>query len=70
MYALEAKSGKIVWEFFLVPMVEGDTVRGPLGTTPLDALKWKNAPGIPISAGGRLPWISIRFSCRGCSLDL
>ena len=31
MFALDAKTGKIVWEFFLVPQVEGDIVRGPLG---------------------------------------
>ncbi len=52
MFALEAKTGKIVWEFFLVPKVEGDTVRGTLGATPLDMSTWKNAPGIPISGGG------------------
>src|SRR5260370_9513243 len=52
MFALEAKTGKGVWEFFLVPKVEGDTVRGPLGAMPLDASNWKNAPGIPISGGG------------------
>jgi alcohol dehydrogenase (cytochrome c) len=52
MFALDAKTGKIVWEFFLVPKVDGDTVRGPLGATPLDASNWKNAPGIPISGGG------------------
>ncbi len=52
MFALDAKTGKIVWEFFLVPKVEGDTVRGPLGATPLDASAWKNGPGIPISGGG------------------
>ena len=52
MYALDAKTGKIVWEFFLVPKTEGDTVRGPLGATPLDTSTWKNAPGIPISGGG------------------
>ena len=52
MYALDAKTGKIVWEFFLVPKAEGDVVRGPLGATPLDTSTWKNAPGIPISGGG------------------
>ena len=52
MYALDAKTGKIVWEFFLVPKAEGDPVRGPLGATPLDTATWKNAPGIPISGGG------------------
>jgi alcohol dehydrogenase (cytochrome c) len=52
MFALEGKTGKIFWEFFLVPKVEGDTIRGPLGATPLDTATWKNAPGIPISGGG------------------
>ena len=52
MFALDAKTGKIVWEFFLVPKEEGDIVCGALGATPLDASKWKNAPGLPISGGG------------------
>jgi alcohol dehydrogenase (cytochrome c) len=62
MFALEAKTGKIVWEFFLVPKVEGDTVRGPLGATPLDAAKWKTAPGIPISGGGT--WTSYTLDTK------
>ena len=52
MYALDAKTGKIVWQFFLVPKTEGDTVRGPEGTSPLDKSTWKNVPGAPISGGG------------------
>jgi PQQ-dependent dehydrogenase (methanol/ethanol family) len=52
MYALDAKTGKIVWEFFLVPRAEGDTIRGPQGATPLNMSTWKNVPGIPISGGG------------------
>jgi alcohol dehydrogenase (cytochrome c) len=52
MYALDAKTGKIVWQFFLVPKTEGDIVRGPLGTTPLDNSTWKNVSGAPISGGG------------------
>jgi alcohol dehydrogenase (cytochrome c) len=52
MFALEAKTGKVVWEFFLAPQQEGDTVRGPLGTTPLDTSSWRNLPGIPVSGGG------------------
>ncbi|MBV8439788.1 MAG: PQQ-binding-like beta-propeller repeat protein [Hyphomicrobiales bacterium] len=52
MYALDAKTGKVVWQFFLVPKEEGDEVRGPLGASPLDASTWKNPPGIPISGGG------------------
>ena len=52
MYALDAKTGKIVWEFYLVPKVEGDPVRGPEGASPLDTSTWKNMPGAPISGGG------------------
>jgi alcohol dehydrogenase (cytochrome c) len=52
MFALDAKTGKIVWEFFLVPRVEGDTVRGPLGASPLDTSTWKNPPDMPISGAG------------------
>jgi alcohol dehydrogenase (cytochrome c) len=52
MYALDAKTGGIVWEFFLVPRVDGDIVRGPVAASPLDASTWKNIPGAPISGGG------------------
>ncbi|HKM73798.1 MAG TPA: PQQ-binding-like beta-propeller repeat protein [Stellaceae bacterium] len=52
MYALDAKTGTVVWEFFLVPKAEGDTVRGPQGASPLDNATWKNIPGAPISGGG------------------
>jgi alcohol dehydrogenase (cytochrome c) len=52
MYALEAKSGKIVWEFFLVPRAEGEAARGPVGATPLNMSTWKIASGIPVSGGG------------------
>jgi alcohol dehydrogenase (cytochrome c) len=62
MFALDAKTGKIVWEFFLVPKVDGDAVRGPLGATPLDASNWKSAPGIPISGGGT--WTSYTLDTK------
>jgi alcohol dehydrogenase (cytochrome c) len=52
MYALEAKTGKILWEFFLVPKRDGDQPRGPEGKSPLDMATWKMAPGIPVSGGG------------------
>ncbi len=52
MFALDAKTGKIVWEFFLVPKTEGDETHGPLGVSPLDTSTWGNPPGIPISGGG------------------
>ena len=55
MYALDAKTGKIVWQFFLVPKTEGDTVRGPEGVSPLSNSTWKNVPGCatPISTRHR-----------------
>jgi alcohol dehydrogenase (cytochrome c) len=62
MYALEAKTGKIVWEFFLAPKVADDVVRGPLGATPLDTSTWNNAPGIPISGGGT--WTSYTLDIK------
>ena len=62
VFALEGKTGKVVWEFFLVPKVEGDTVRGPLGKTPLDASTWNNAPGIPISGAGM--WTSLTLDIK------
>ncbi len=51
MYALDANTGKIVWEFYLVPKGEGDVARGPQGATPLDGTSWKNPPGSPITGG-------------------
>ncbi len=51
MYALDAKTGKIVWEFYLVPKAKGDLTRGPQGATPLDMSTWKNASGVPITGG-------------------
>ena len=57
VYALDAKTGKIVWEFYLVPRVAGDRVRGPEGASPLDKSTWANAAGIPISGGGT--WTSL-----------
>jgi alcohol dehydrogenase (cytochrome c) len=51
MYALDAKTGKIVWEFYLVPKGPDDPTRGPQGATPLDTSTWGNKPGIPITGG-------------------
>src|ERR1700751_4042938 len=56
MFALDAKTAKIGWEFFLVPRAEGDAIRGPLGATPPDMGSLKNKSGIPVSGGG--PWAS------------
>jgi alcohol dehydrogenase (cytochrome c) len=52
MYALDAKTGKIVWEFYLVPKAEGDPTRGVLGASPLNASTWGNSlQGVPITGG-------------------
>ena len=51
MYALDAKTGKIVWEFYLVPKAEGDPTRGPLGASPLNVSTWGNSEGVPITGG-------------------
>src|SRR5579862_8060964 len=44
MYALDAATGSIVWEFYLVPKAPGDTARGPQapGAAP-NVGTWKNA---------------------------
>src|SRR5271165_3805965 len=62
MYALDAKTGKIVWEFYLVPKSPGDPTRGPEGASPLDTSTWGNASevGVPITGGAT--WTS-------CTLD-
>jgi alcohol dehydrogenase (cytochrome c) len=52
MYALEAKTGKIVWEFYLVPKAAGDPTRGRQGASPLNASTWGNSlSGVPITGG-------------------
>ncbi len=53
MYALDAKDGHIVWEFYLVPKGPGDVARGPAPADPaaLAAASWKNAKGFPITGG-------------------
>ena len=51
MYALDAATGKIVWEYYLVPKTAKDQERGPQGQgSPTDAT-WKNAPGVEITGG-------------------
>ena len=51
MYALDAKTGKIVWEFYLVPKTAGDVERGPQGKSSLDGSTWETPPGSPITGG-------------------
>jgi PQQ-dependent dehydrogenase (methanol/ethanol family) len=51
MYALDAATGKINWEFYLVPRSPGDPTRGPKGASPLDNSTWTTPPGSPITGG-------------------
>jgi alcohol dehydrogenase (cytochrome c) len=53
MYALDAKDGHIVWEFYLVPKAPGDAARGPAGPDAgsHSASSWQNAKGFPVTGG-------------------
>src|SRR5271169_297796 len=53
MYALDAKDGHIVWEFYLVPKGATDVARGPAAPDPksANAATWKEARGIPVTGG-------------------
>jgi alcohol dehydrogenase (cytochrome c) len=62
MYALDGKTGKIVWQFYLTPKTEGDTPRGPVGKSPLDGSSWNNAPGIPVTGAGT--WTSYTLDLK------
>jgi alcohol dehydrogenase (cytochrome c) len=62
MYALEGKTGKILWEFYLTPKTEGDAPRGPVGTSPLGGSTWNNAPGIPVTGAGT--WTSYTLDLK------
>lgn len=50
MYALDAATGRIVWEFYLVPKQKGDATRGPEAPSPLDASSW-DVGASPIAGG-------------------
>jgi alcohol dehydrogenase (cytochrome c) len=68
MYALEAKTGRIVWEFYLGSKTQDDSPRGPVGKSPLDASTWKDAPGIPITGSGT--WTSYTLDAKNGLLYL
>jgi alcohol dehydrogenase (cytochrome c) len=53
MYALDAKDGHIVWEYYLVPKGAADVARGPAAPDPksLSAATWKEARGMPVTGG-------------------
>jgi PQQ-dependent dehydrogenase (methanol/ethanol family) len=51
MYALDAATGKIVWESYLVPKQPGDRERGPQGAGGPPISTWQNAEGVEITGG-------------------
>ena len=52
MYALDAKTGKIVWEFYLVPKAPGDLDARPGGASRRSTPRpGKSRPGSPITGG-------------------
>lgn len=51
MYALDAATGRIVWEFYLVPKQPGDPTRGPQGARSPNTSSWDVASGSSISGG-------------------
>ena len=57
MYALNARTGKIAWEFYLVPKTDEDPTRGPEDASQLNTSTWGNTlQGVPITGGGN--WTS------------
>jgi PQQ-dependent dehydrogenase (methanol/ethanol family) len=52
MYALDGATGKIVWEFYMVPKKPGDPERGPQAAGGPPAASWQNAKGVEITGGG------------------
>ncbi len=62
MFALDGKTGKIVWEFFLAPQVSSDEVLGPVSKSPVDSQTWNMAPGLPISGAGT--WTSYTLDLK------
>ncbi len=53
MYALDAATGKVLWEAFLVPKGPADVSRGPSAPPPPAALgqSWTNDPAFPVTGG-------------------
>jgi alcohol dehydrogenase (cytochrome c) len=57
MYALDAATGRVVWEQYLVPRTQGDRSYGPQAPAPrMPRDGWGNAPGVPIT--GAATWTS------------
>jgi alcohol dehydrogenase (cytochrome c) len=49
MYALDAATGKVIWETYLVPA--GPKAETASGTEPITAPTWANKPDVPVTGG-------------------
>lgn len=56
MYALDAATGRVLWEFYMVPKSPGDRTRGPQAAGAPAQASWGNAPVASITGGGN--WTS------------
>lgn len=53
VYGIEGATGKIIWEFFMVPKAPTDKSYGPTVANNLKENEtWGNAPDVPITGGG------------------
>lgn len=52
MYALDSKTGKIVWEFYMVPRSPSDPSRGPAAKGGAPFQTWGNSEKAEITGGG------------------
>ena len=68
MYALDAKTGKIVWEFYLVPKAAGDRSRGPQGAIAARHLDLEKRAGHPDHRRRDLDLLHARPRQRACSM--
>jgi PQQ-dependent dehydrogenase (methanol/ethanol family) len=66
MYALDAATGTIVWEYYLVPKTAQDRERGPQGAGTPSKASWNNAQGVEITGGAT--WTSYSFDAAAGEL--
>jgi alcohol dehydrogenase (cytochrome c) len=60
MYALDAASGKVMWETYLVPA--DDEAAKPSDSEQITKPTWKNIPGVPITGGAT--WTSYTLDAQ------
>ncbi|NEX94021.1 PQQ-binding-like beta-propeller repeat protein [Caulobacter sp. 17J65-9] len=57
LFALDGKTGKVLWQYFNVPRTPDDLVLGPVAGSAQNHANWKSPEGFPISGGGT--WTSL-----------